>query len=322
MQTTQNRENMSAKGREKVRCGAYLRISREDTVEGESNSLSNQRKLICQFIREQQNFELCCEWIDDGVSGSHFQREGIHRMLAAVSRREVTCVIVKDLSRFGREYIETGYYLQEFFPKHQIRFIAVCDGYDSASCHFMEQNLLMPILNILNDSYCQDISVKVRTQQRIKRQEGAYIGAFCAYGYQKDPVDKNHLVTDEAAADVVRSIFEKRLAGFSAEKISKWLNERKIPSPYCHKRNADSRYASGFVRKGDALWHPNAVRRILKNEIYTGSVVQGKRRKISYKLSERENIPKEQWVRVPGMHEPIVSEEVFEAAQKRIGRKG
>ena len=304
-----------------VKCGAYLRISREEWGKEESNSLTNQRKLITQFVKKQQNFELCREWVDDGVSGSHFDREGLRKMLCSVAKREITCIIVKDLSRFGREYIETGYYLQEFFPKHDIRFIAVCDGYDSASAHFMEQNLLMPILNILNDSYCQDISQKVRIQQEIKRQEGAYIGAFCVYGYKKDTDDHNHLVIDQAAAGVVRSIFEMKASGMSAERISAWLNEKGVLSPYEYKKEKNSRFVSGFVKEKTCLWHPNAVRRILKDEVYIGSIVQGKRKKISYKLSIRENVPSRQWVRVAHMHEPIVSDALFKKAQQSIGRK-
>jgi len=307
-----------------IRCGSYLRISKEDREEGESNSLQNQRKLIQMYLNSHQELMLCREWVDDGVSGSHFNRTGVRKLFEAVERREIDCVLVKDLSRFGREYIDTGYYLQEYFPRHQVRFIAVCDGYDSMEAGFMEQNLLIPILNILNDSYCQDISKKVRLQQMIKRKEGAYIGAFCVYGYQKDAADKNHLLVDKEAAEVVKKIFALRLQGMSPEKISAWLNEKGIPSPYEHKRLCSSAYVSGFAKGEKSLWHPGAVRRILQNEMYTGVMVQGKRRKVNYKLSLRENVPSGEWVRVEGMQEPIVPREVFERAQVRIGtmRKG
>lgn len=304
-----------------VRCGSYLRISKEDREEGESNSLQNQRKLIQMYLNSHQEFRLCREWVDDGVSGSHFNRAGVCSLFEAVERKEIDCVLVKDLSRFGREYIDTGYYLQEYFPRHRVRFIAVCDGYDSMEAGFMEQNLLIPILNILNDSYCQDISKKVRLQQMIKRKEGAYIGAFCAYGYKKDAADKNHLLVDRDAAEVVKKIFELRVQGMSPEKISTWLNEKGIPSPGEYKKLCRSAYVSGFVKEGKSLWHPGAVRRILQNEMYTGVMVQGKRRKINYKLTLRENVPSGEWVRVEGMQEAIVSREIFERAQTRISRR-
>lgn len=312
---------MNKAAKSMVRCGSYLRISKEDREEGESNSLQNQRKLIQMYLNSHPELLLCREWVDDGVSGSHFNRKGVCSLFEAVERREIDCVLVKDLSRFGREYIDTGYYLQEYFPRHHVRFIAVCDGYDSMEAGFMEQNLLVPLLNILNDSYCQDISKKVRLQQMIKRKEGAYIGAFCVYGYKKDEADKNHLLVDKDAAEVVKKIFKLRLQGYSPEKISAWLNENKIPSPYEYKKLCSSSYASGFAKGEKSMWHPGSVRRILQNEMYTGMMVQGKRRKINYKLSLRETVPAREWVRVRGMQEPIISREVFEEAQ-RAGKNG
>lgn len=314
-------KNLAVHTPRQLRCGSYLRISREDGGEEESNSLQNQRALISHFVAEHSGLLLCREWSDDGVSGSHFQREGVQQLFRAVEQGEIDCVLVKDLSRFGREYIETGYYLQEYFPRHQVRFIAICDGYDSAVSEFMEQSLLMPILNILNDSYCQDISKKVRMQQMIKRREGAYIGAFCVYGYKKDERNLNHLVIDAEAAGVVRYIFGLRIQGNSPEKISIRLNEEKIPSPYQYKRLSGSSYSSGLAGKKESCWHPGAVRRILKNEMYTGVMLQGKSRKISYKLNLIENVPKEDWIRVEGMHEPIVSKEEFELANQPLKRK-
>lgn len=315
-------EHMTVLPEQKIRCGSYLRISREDGTEGESNSLQNQRKLIAHYVAEHPEFILCREWSDDGISGSHFKRQGVQELFQAVEQGEIDCILVKDLSRFGREYIETGYYLQEYFPSHHVRFIAICDGYDSSTSEFMEQSLLMPILNILNDSYCQDISKKVRMQQMIKRREGAYIGAFCVYGYKKDDKNPNHLMVDREPAGVVQYIFALRLLGNSAEKICARLNDEKIPSPYQYKKLLGSAYASGLAGKEDSRWHPGAVRRILHNEMYTGVMVQGKRRKISYKLSIRENVPREEWIRVEGTHEPIVPRQAFELAKKPLRAAG
>ncbi len=312
------------RGEKLFRCGSYLRISKEDGMEGESNSLQNQRKLIAHYVSEHPEFVLCGEWSDDGVSGSHFCRNGVQGLFRAVERGEIDCVLVKDFSRFGREYIETGYYLQDFFPRYHVRFIAICDGYDSGTSEFLEQGLLMPILTILNDSYCQDISKKVRLQQMVKRREGAYIGAFCVYGYKKDKYNPHHLIVDDEAAAVVRNIFVMRVQGNSPEKISIQLNKAHILSPYQYKKHSGSAYSTGLAVHEDSLWHPGAVRRILQNEMYTGVMLQGKRRKISYKLSLRENVPKEQWVRVEETHEPIISREVFVLAnqplRKRVAR--
>lgn len=301
-------------------CGVYLRISREDRDMSESDSIANQRKIIHTYIERYPDLKLCYEWIDDGVSGIHFKRPGIESMLAAIEDKKVNCIIVKDLSRFGRDYIETGYYLQHYFPQKQIRFIAVCDQYDSSQSDFLEKTLLVPILNILNDSYCQDISRKVRLGQDIKRREGAYIGAFCVYGYKKSSVNHNELIIDDTVSCVIQKIFDWRMQGYSAEKISFFLNHLEIPSPAEYKRQMEIPFVTTFRKSSHTLWAPTAVRRILQNEMYTGILLQGKTRKINYKLSMREKVPKQSWVTIKIPSLEIVSKQAFVSAQKPLKR--
>lgn len=279
-----------------IRCGMYLRLSREDG-EGESDSIQNQRLLIQQYVKQQPDMTVIGEWVDDGWSGSRFDRPGFQKMMEAVSNGQMDCILVKDLSRLGREYIQTGQYLQEIFPKLGVRFIAIMDHYDSWKTEFMEQSLLMPVLNLMNDAYCRDISQKVRWQQQTKRQLGEYIGAFAVYGYQKDQSNPHLLVIDEEVEEVIRCIYWLRLSGMAAENIAKRLNGRRIPCPREYKRQQGSRFCSGFDQEQvQSEWSPLAVRRILHNEMYTGKMIQGKDKKISYKLKQRRKLSKEEWI--------------------------
>lgn len=236
-------------------------------------------------------------------------------MLQNIYAGNIECVIVKDLSRFGRDYIQTGRYIKYIFPKLGVRFIAVCDNYDSDNSSFLEDSLLMPMLNLINDAYCRDISNKVRWQQTARRKQGIYIGAFAAYGYLKSEKEHGKLVVDENVADIIRYIFNMRLEGNSAEKIAHKLNLMKIPSPLAYKKLNKSKYTTSFAKNKYPKWSPVAVRRILSNELYTGVLLQGKDKKISYKLDIRQKLPKEEWVRVEGAAEAIISKDVFERVQ-------
>lgn len=242
-------------------------------------------------------------------------------MLQNIYAGNIECVIVKDLSRFGRDYIQTGRYIKYIFPKLGVRFIAVCDNYDSENSGFLEDSLLMPILNLINDAYCRDISNKVRWQQTARRKQGIYIGAFAAYGYLKSEKERGKLVVDENVADIIRYIFNMRLEGNSAEKIAYKLNLMKIPSPLAYKKLNKSKYTTSFAKNKYPKWSAVAVRRILSNELYTGVLLQGKDKKISYKLDIRQKLPKEEWVRVEGAAEAIISKDVFERVQAMDLRK-
>ncbi len=299
-----------------MRCGLYLRISREDGV-GESDSIANQRLMLCQYLEEHPEMVLAGEWVDDGWSGSRFDRPGFREMMAAAERGELDCILIKDLSRLGREYIQTGYYLQDIFPRMGIRLIAVADRYDSGQAEFLEQSLLLPVLNLMNDAYCRDISAKVRWQQRTKRQAGEYIGAFAVYGYRKNERNVHRLEVDEDVRKIICCIYWLRLAGMSAENIANALNAAGIPGPAQYKREKGSRYRSGFDKEGGSgNWSPLAVRRILKNRMYTGAMVQGKDRKISYKLSVRRKLPPEQWIIVEGKVPVIIPKWLWDRTQE------
>lgn len=299
-----------------TRCGAYLRLSRDDDAEGESNSIQTQRQIIRHYVRQQNGMELVAEWVDDGYSGSNFTRPGFEHMMQQLIRREIDCVIVKDLSRFGREYIDTGRYLQQIFPAMGIRFIAVADHYDSFRTEFMEETLLLPVMNLLNDAYCRDISQKVRCHQNIRRECGEYIGAFAGYGYRKKKDNYHRLEEDREAADVIRTVFRLRFSGMSAEKISCLLNEAGVLSPLAYKKVHGSRFATSFSEKELPPWSPMAVRRILQNEMTAGTMIQGRDRKISYKLPERVKLPKEEWKKVENGVPALLPKWMFLAAQE------
>lgn len=306
-----------------MKCGIYLRISKEEETSGiESNSISGQRIIIEQYIHSHKDMEIAGEWCDDGYSGVTFDRPGIKSLFENIYSGKIECVVVKDLSRFGRDYIQTGKYIKYIFPGLGVRFIAVCDNYDSKNSGFLEDALLMPIMNLVNDAYCRDISNKVRWQQEARRKQGIYIGAFAVYGYIKSDKERGKLILDEYAADIVRWIFKMRLDGNSAEKIAGKLDEMGVPSPFAYKKINNSRFTTTFARDENPGWSPVAIRRILSNEIYTGVLIQGKDRKISYKLPGRKKLPKEEWIRVEDAVEPVISREIFERVQKMDLRKG
>ncbi len=304
-----------------MKCGIYLRISKEEESTG-SNSIAGQRMVIEQFVHVHNDMEIAGEWCDDGYSGTNFDRPGVKDLIRNIYSGRIECVIVKDLSRFGRDYIQTGKYIKYIFPGLGVRFIAVCDNYDSKNSGFLEDALLMPIMNLVNDAYCRDISNKVRWQQEARRKQGIYIGAFAVYGYIKSEKERGKLVVDEYAADIVRWIFNMRLNGKSAEKIAKELDLMEIPSPYAYKKLNNSRFTTSFARNGNPGWSPVAVRRILSNEVYTGVLLQGKDRKTSYKLPLRKKLPKEEWIRAEGAVTPLISKEVFKKVQEMDLRRG
>ncbi len=301
-----------------MRCGIYLRISKEERKEfhSESNSIESQRMIIRQYISEHKELEYTKECIDDGYSGINFERPGVMKLLQYALEGEIDCIIVKDLSRFGRDYIQTGRYISQVFPKLGLRFIAIGDNYDSKTGEFMEHTLLVPVLNLINDAYCRDISLKVKWQQEAKRKNGDYIGAFAVYGYKKSEINHNKLVIDEYPAEVIRWIYGERLNIKSAEYIARKLNEKEILSPLAYKKMCGSKFQTSFAGKKELKWSPMAVRRILKNEMYTGVLIQGKDKKISYKYAERKRLPKSEWVCVEHAVDAIIEKEIFEKVQR------
>ena len=213
------------------------------------------------------------------------------------------CVIVKDLSRLGRDYIETGRLIYKTFPVFSVRFIALNDNFDSLTANFNEKTLVLPVKNFINDAYCSDISQRVRSHQQIKREKGDFIGAFAVYGYRKNPANINQLLVDKYASQIVRKIFAWKIAGVSNLAIAKKLNEMGILSPMEYKKSQGENFSTGFITHIKAKWSAVAVKRILTNEMYIGIMVQGKNKKVSYKVKRVEEKPREEWVRVENTHD-------------------
>lgn len=215
---------MEAKKQAEYDADLYLRLSHEDGDKAESDSIANQRELLMDYLSSHPEIQLHEVRTDDGYSGVNYDRPGFIQMMEAVKAGEINCIIVKDFSRLGRNFIETGKYIEKIFPFMGVRFISVNDDYDSARPRTSSDNLIVPVKNLMNDAYCRDISIKIRSHLDIKRKKGQCIAPFAVYGYQKDEENKNHLVIDEEPAAVVREIFKKKLEGYSAQAIADWLN--------------------------------------------------------------------------------------------------
>lgn len=302
----------------------YLRLSKEDDdlscssgAKSESNSISNQRKLIYDFMKSHPELDLYDEYKDDGKSGSNFDRAEFQRMMKDIEAGKVNCVIVKDQSRFGRDYIDVGKYKEKIFPKLGVRFITINEGYDSLSATSSD-DLAFTINSFVYDFYIRDISTKIRTNLTAKKQNGEYAGAFVAYGYVKDSNDKSKLVVDPFAADVVKDIFRWKIEGLSPQNIAVRLNGLGIPSPAEYKRLSGSNYRTSFQTSSKALWSHVSVRRILKNEIYLGVMIQGKRTTPNYKTKTVITKAESEWLRVEGTHEAIISVRDFELVQELL----
>ena len=294
----------------------YLRLSRDDGDKEESNSITGQRELLRDFIRNRPELREYAVRIDDGFTGSNFERPDFKKMMEDVKEGRTNCIIVKDLSRFGRNYLDAGEYIEKIFPFLGVRFIAVNDNYDSLGEKSASDDLVIPFKNLINEAYCRDISVKVRTQLEIKRKSGQYIGAFAVYGYMKDETDKNRLIVDEYAADIVRDIFSWKLDGMSPQDIAVRLNQSGILSPMEYKKSLGMRFATSFKANAQAAWSANSVLRILKNPVYIGVLTQGKETTPSYKVRKRIIKPEDEWTVIPDSHEPIIRREDFESVQK------
>lgn len=302
----------------------YLRLSKEDDdlscssgAKSESNSISNQRKLIYDFMKSHPELELYDEYKDDGKSGSNFDRAEFQRMMKDIEAGKVNCVVVKDQSRFGRDYIDVGKYKEKIFPKLGVRFITINEGYDSLSATSSD-DLAFTINSFVYDFYIRDISTKIRTNLTAKKQNGEYAGAFVAYGYVKDSNDQSKLVVDQFAADVVRDIFRWKIEGLSPQNIAVRLNELGIPSPAEYKKLSGSNYKTSFQTSSKAVWSHVSVRRILKNEIYLGVMIQGKRTTPNYKTKTVVTKAESEWLRVEGTHEAIISVRDFELVQELL----
>lgn len=300
-------------------CG-YVRLSREDGEKEESNSITGQKDLIHDYLSCHSEFIECDIKVDNGFSGSSFERPAFQEMLADVKLGKINCIVVKDLSRFGRNYLEAGEYIERIFPFLGVRFIAIQDHYDSLHSHMESDELMIPFKNLINEAYCRDISIKIRSQLAIKRRRGDFISPFAVYGYLKDPKNKNHLVVDKFAADVVRDIYRWKLEGISAREIADRLNRDGILAPMDYKKSQGLRFATPFCLHSRSIWNPTTILRILKNPVYIGVLEQGKNTTPSYKVKRRVKKPREEWDIVEGTHRAIIDRKDFEIVQKVLAR--
>lgn len=293
----------------------YTRLSKDDGDKPESDSIANQKSLIRDFISRHPEIQIVSEKSDDGYSGVNFERPAFEEMMEEVRSGKVDCIVVKDLSRFGRNYIESGNYIERVFPFMGVRFIAINDNYDSAEKNHSD-SLIIPFKNLINDAYCKDISVKIRSQLEIKRKKGEFIGAFAVYGYLKDKDDHNKLVVDEYAAEVVRMIFRLKIQGMSQGRIADRLNEQGILCPMEYKLSLGMNVQTGFRVYKKARWSAVTVTRILANEIYTGVLIQGKSGTPNYKVKKNVRKDESEWIRVEDSHEPVIDKATFDMVQK------
>lgn len=294
----------------------YIRLSREDGDKEESDSVGNQRKLLTEYVSKMENLILYDTYVDDGYTGTSFDRPGFKRMIADIEEGRVNCVIVKDLSRFGRDYIDTGRYLERVFPELGVRFISVSDGIDSIRQAY---DMLLPIKNIFNEQYARDISEKIQATVKSKQKAGEFIGAFASYGYKKSPADKNRLVVDEYAAEVVKKVFRLYVGGMGKLGIAKLLNAEGILCPSEYKMANGENYKNCNRLESTSYWTYSTINVMLKNEMYMGNMVQGK--KHQQMRSRQRPVEREDWIIVKGTHEPIIDPETWEKAQKLLKQK-
>ena len=302
----------------------YIRLSREDGDKPESDSVVNQKRILDNFITAQPDIGLVDYYVDDGYSGATFDRPAFLNMMADIYAGKIDCVIVKDSSRFGRNASESGRFIGEIFPRLQVRFIAVNDLIDSGKSQSIASDFLnVGFRGLLNEYYLAANSESIRSTLNMERRKGEFIGSFAKFGYQKDPTDRHKLLIDEPAAEIVRMIYSLYLSGVGIRGIVRRLNERGIPNPSTYKRMQGLNFKARTV--GDSsLWCDKTVRRILRDEMYTGTMVQGKNKKINYKSKAIRSCVPDEWIRVEGTHEPIISKDDFDRVQKMLntGVKG
>ena len=317
----------------------YIRLSRDDGND-ESLSVSNQRKILQEYVKQSFLGEqvLVDTYIDDGQSGTDYERPDFQRMIQDVEKGRINCIICKNLSRAFRNYSDQGFFLENFFPRHAVRFIALADP---AIDTFLDPDAIngmeVPINGLMNDRYAYKTSSDIRRTFDSKRRNGEFIGAFAPFGYKKDPENKNRLIVDPEAAQIVQDIFrwyvygdnsqkvisnesgrlhEEKKGGMSKEGIAHKLNDLGIPNPTAYKRSKGMKYHNPQTSQNDGLWRGTSIAAILKNEMYLGIMVQGKQKVISYKVHDRVLVPENEWYRVSGTHQPIIDKELFDMAQE------
>lgn len=293
----------------------YIRLSREDGDKQESESIGNQRKILQRYVKEN-NLCLVKEYVDDGISGTTFDRPSFNELLQDIENQNINMVITKDLSRLGRDYIKTGFYIEDYFPKNNVRYVAITDGIDT----YIDStnNDITPFKAIMNDMYAKDISKKIRSVYKEKQKSGEYMCSIPAYGYKRHPTIKNKLIVDEQVKDVVEKIFDMYANGHGSVEIVNFLNDNKYLSPTGYRK-------TGIVQDENKTgydWNEVTLCNMLKNEVYIGNTVQNKKSVISYKVKKIRTVEKENQIRVDNTHEPIIDQDTFEKVQCILEKRG
>lgn len=295
------------------RAGGYIRLSVEDSGKPGADTIEAQKELVLEYIEAQADMQFCGLFCDNGWTGTNFNRPEFERMMEAVRSGKIDCIVVKDLSRFGRNYRETGDYLERIFPLLGVRFVAVNDSFDTLTAERSQDGYIVPLKNIINAVYSKDIGRKSRSALAIKQQRGEFIGHWAAYGYRKCADDRHRIEPDEETAPIVWDIFQWRLSGLSCKNIARKLDERGIPSP------ARYHYLKGDAsseRYANSKWSGYIVKNILTDEVYLGHMVQGRKRSGFSEGRKPYQVPKSEWVVVHNTHEPLIDEEIFREVQQ------
>ncbi len=293
--------------------GGYVRLSVEDSGKPGADTIEGQKRLIAGYIETQKDMEFCGIYCDNGQTGVNFDRPAFERLMQDVKAGKIDCIVVKDLSRFGRNYRETGNYLERIFPFMDVRFVALSDNFDTLTAERTGDGYIVPLKNIINEVYSRDISRKIGSALAVKQRRGEFIGSWAAYGYRKCADDPHRIEPDGETAPVVKEIFRMRSEGMSYRKIARALNGRGIPAPSrYHYLKGDTKCS----RFADAAWHMNMVKKILSNKVYLGHMVQGRKYESFYEGKKQRVLPESEWTVVCNTHEPIVDENVFSAVQE------
>lgn len=313
------RKKVNKEERNIWKVGIYCRLSSDDGYNAESDSITNQKEIIEYFLKKEENIEIIDYYQDDGYSGTTFNRPDFKRMFNALVNGDINTIIVKDLSRFGRNYIEVGNYIEQIFPLYNTRFIAVNDNIDSFKDPKSVNNIIVPFKNLMNDEYARDISNKVRSVLMTKSLNGEWVGGTCPYGYKKNPDNIHQLIIDEEEAPVVRKIFKMALDGFGHIKIARFLNDNGI---LCRKEvQRRKKYKLSMSSEDEEIvyhWSTSTIGKMVTSEIYIGNLVWNRTGSISYKDHRQIYKPKSEWVIVEGTHEGIISVEDFNKIQETI----
>lgn len=283
---------------EAYRVGIYVRLSRDDERLGESVSIENQKLILTKYC-EEQNWEITDIYCDDGVSGTSFERPGVQRLIEDAKDGRINLILVKDLSRFGRNYIQVGQYTDYLFPMIGVRFIALNDGVDTLN----SDNDIMPFKNLFNEFQSKETSKKIKAVKQMHAKAGNYLGAYVPYGYKHSPEDKHRFLIDEEAAENVRKLFDYRCQGYGYRKIAGLMNEQHILPPRDYYYLKSGRESAGYRNH---LWNEVTIKKMIRSEVYLGHMVQNKRGTVSYKYHKQIDKPKSEWIKVESTHEPIV----------------